>query len=336
MNNRRIWKKENQKKLIEERRLQGSYNRALNTVLQDFSVKSVPTAGKIETVLMNKVARTAVAVHKKSLINGLQQVEEAFGNKLPVLEKCGVLYIQKIGPADLAALGLETDIRLARSVGMVNVKTISKNYHDDLRRKHAQMLEIGASTGDMAKAFGETVGALKDKNLSRAKTIAKTETTRIYSEGSLKAYKKSQVTNGKEWVTNISGNPRKPPDSQFNHSRAHGEVVPVDGSFVKTGESLMHPGDPNGSAGNIIRCECSIKPSIKLPKTTPVKPSDVVPDATGLPQVGYNENIKFTPAKNVDDATKRLHNLTVDPPEGALFKREVVRPFLLPENAEEI
>ncbi len=49
--------------------------------------------------------------------------------------------------------------------------------------------------------------------------------------------------------------------SQFNHRVMNGQTRPISDSFsipTRLGgfELLLHPGDPNGSAGNIINCRC--------------------------------------------------------------------------------
>lgn len=47
------------------------------------------------------------------------------------------------------------------------------------------------------------------------------------------------------------------------HREANGQVVPFNSKFSVGGESLQRPGDPNGSASNVINCRCSM---IVLPK----------------------------------------------------------------------
>jgi hypothetical protein len=42
------------------------------------------------------------------------------------------------------------------------------------------------------------------------------------------------------------------------HRAANGQVVPFNGKFSVGGESLQRPGDPNGSASNVINCRCSM------------------------------------------------------------------------------
>ncbi len=44
------------------------------------------------------------------------------------------------------------------------------------------------------------------------------------------------------------------------HVLADGQIVPLEDFFFVDGESLFEPGDPRGSAGNIINCRCSSIP----------------------------------------------------------------------------
>jgi len=42
------------------------------------------------------------------------------------------------------------------------------------------------------------------------------------------------------------------------HAAANGQRRGLDGVFIVGGEALRFPGDPNGSAGNIINCRCNL------------------------------------------------------------------------------
>ena len=62
----------------------------------------------------------------------------------------------------------------------------------------------------------------------------------------------------KEWVTALDDKVRDGSSSEFDHTAAHGEAVELKAAFEATGESLEFPGDPGGSAGNIINCRCAL------------------------------------------------------------------------------
>jgi hypothetical protein len=58
----------------------------------------------------------------------------------------------------------------------------------------------------------------------------------------------------KVWITAIDGRERPA------HHSANRQTVQFIKPFIVGGESLMHPGDSNGSAGNVINCRCSVAP----------------------------------------------------------------------------
>lgn len=58
----------------------------------------------------------------------------------------------------------------------------------------------------------------------------------------------------KVWITAIDGRERPA------HNASNRQTVQFTKPFIVGGESLMHPGDSNGSAGNVINCRCSVAP----------------------------------------------------------------------------
>lgn len=48
------------------------------------------------------------------------------------------------------------------------------------------------------------------------------------------------------------------------HAAADGQRRPIDEPFIVAGERLRYPGDPNGSAANIIQCRCREKTQINF------------------------------------------------------------------------
>ena len=47
-----------------------------------------------------------------------------------------------------------------------------------------------------------------------------------------------------------------------SHKNADGQSVPLDGLFSVGGEELMYPGDPSGSAANVMNCRCGMEITI--------------------------------------------------------------------------
>ncbi len=71
-------------------------------------------------------------------------------------------------------------------------------------------------------------------------------------QSALQIFPGSQMS--KEWIAGSDARVR--PD----HARADGQIVKFDEMFLVGGEKLEYPGDPRGSAGNVINCRCSTAP----------------------------------------------------------------------------
>lgn len=90
---------------------------------------------------------------------------------------------------------------------------------------------------------------------TRASAVAETSTVATFEAGQLDGYRAAGV-DAKRWLSMRDGNVRP------SHDAADGQEVGLDEAFAVGGEALMHPGDPNGSAGNVIRCRCSSTPVV--------------------------------------------------------------------------
>ena len=95
-----------------------------------------------------------------------------------------------------------------------------------------------------------------DNLQSNAATNARTEVLPRYHEGQVEGMRQSGVIEKKEWLSAFAD------DSRDEHMAADGQVVGIDESFVVGGESLAYPGDPGGSATNIINCLCDVLPVV--------------------------------------------------------------------------
>lgn len=99
---------------------------------------------------------------------------------------------------------------------------------------------------------------------ARAKIIATTEVHAATQFGIFEGALNSQKVLTKRWntveddrVRSFAGN------SQYSHRAAHGQTQPLTNSFLiphtsGSHERIMFPGDPDGSAGNIINCRCTL------------------------------------------------------------------------------
>lgn len=116
------------------------------------------------------------------------------------------------------------------------------------------IVERGMIEGKTFREIAKEIRAIKGiTNSYRAMVIAKTETHSVTIFSVDKAIVSSGLVTEREWMNAGDERVREDP---FSHVAANGERVGVDEKFVKTGEPLSYPGDPDGSAANVILCRC--------------------------------------------------------------------------------
>lgn len=125
-----------------------------------------------------------------------------------------------------------------------SVKTLGEGHAagEDYRQLRDRLRETFASDG---KHLGE----------SRATRIARTEVHAAVNAGTLdgmKALPSDIKPRYKTWLATQDGRTR--PD----HAAADGQTVQLEDTFLVADEQLAAPGDPMGSAGNVIQCRCKV------------------------------------------------------------------------------
>jgi len=113
-------------------------------------------------------------------------------------------------------------------------------------------LSEGIRNGENSKQLADRVRENMDREISNAPTVARTEINPAYQEGQLEGMRQSGVVRKKEWLSAFTAN------SRDTHLAADGQQVGLDDYFEVGGEPLRHPGDPSGSASNIINCLCDM------------------------------------------------------------------------------
>ena len=91
---------------------------------------------------------------------------------------------------------------------------------------------------------------------SQAERLIRTESTNAANYATLQSATDmfGQENLQKEWMTSIDGRERAA------HRGADGQIIDFKERFLVGGEQLFHPGDPAGSAKNVINCRCSTAP----------------------------------------------------------------------------
>jgi hypothetical protein len=131
--------------------------------------------------------------------------------------------------------------------------TIAETTMSDVRRSIQRGLSEGLGIAVVARDIRKVA------NLSpyRAATVARTEIHNAALYASEEISKQAQVDFGlrlmKFWIPTQDGRTRDAHAAMAKHPG-----VEMDQKFRVGGEMLSRPGDPAGSAGNIINCRCSL------------------------------------------------------------------------------
>ena len=124
----------------------------------------------------------------------------------------------------------------------------------DVLPKIKEGIQTGAGYDKTAKELRTEFKNMTDNQLKR---ISRTETHQVYNEAKLETMMQSQAVKGKQWLSSGLDNMRD------WHAEVDGQTQYVEDPFIVDGEELMYPGDPSGSASNIINCECTMTPIIR-------------------------------------------------------------------------
>ena len=155
-------------------------------------------------------------------------------------------------------------IEFIQQFGALRVTQIVEATREGMMRVIASGLKQGLSVEQIAKDLRENIPLI---SRLRANVIARTETHSASQHASIQVAKTSRLTLMKEWVPVEDHRTRDFGEGdgiidQFSHRAMTGQRVPVDHAFKVprrdgTFENMMFPGDPNGSAGNVINCRCA-------------------------------------------------------------------------------
>lgn len=144
---------------------------------------------------------------------------------------------------------------VASTIQAINAK--AKNIPFTTLDKINGAIQAGMENDETVNQIAARVGAMMDaEKVWRSKLIAQTVTTGAFEGGQLAAFDQAGIAR-KGWLTQRDGAERD------EHGFADGQEVGVSEAFVVDGEALRFPGDPFGSAGNVINCRCSMLPIIE-------------------------------------------------------------------------
>jgi uncharacterized protein with gpF-like domain len=191
----------------------------------------------VEAVILNQQDRLA-----SIMSNEINNVMKVFGERL--LNNNGKsLKDMGVDPFDDA---LKNYFQV---YGLTHVQMISSTTVEQIRGLISQGEVDGLGVAEIARNITKQIPTI---SRYRANAIARTETHTAANYGSQAAAESTGLNLLKEWVAATDERTRE------DHLDADGQVVGLSESFDVGGESLMFPGDPSGSPGNIINCRCTV------------------------------------------------------------------------------
>lgn len=130
---------------------------------------------------------------------------------------------------------------------------ITQTLIDDIKAVILKASKEQLTVRQIAKVIREEKGFTK----TRAITIARTEThnAAMYAQSerakSVQSYSNRQMY--KAWIPALDERTRAAHVQMISHP-----AIPIEQAFSVGGEYMMFPGDPRGSASNVVNCRCSM------------------------------------------------------------------------------
>lgn len=129
------------------------------------------------------------------------------------------------------------------------ITKVTETTREDIVRIVAQGQAEGLAVREIADRIN---AAIPDISRYRGSVIGRTETHGAANSGAQEAAKAAGLPLLKEWVASESERTRE------DHRAADGQRVEMEQPFSVGGDLLMYPGDPAGSAGQVINCRCAV------------------------------------------------------------------------------
>lgn len=133
-----------------------------------------------------------------------------------------------------------------------------------LSQQIGRQITQGTMNGDDIDELINKIRKVTEAKLSDIVRIARTQTTRVENLARQDVLDNYEAPDGyektKTWRTVVDGNEREA------HLKANNQEVLYNQYFDVGGEKLYYPADPNGSAGNVINCRCSMELGIRKVK----------------------------------------------------------------------
>jgi HK97 family phage portal protein len=181
---------------------------------------------------------------------GKLAVAQAFAHKKPH-------HVHKGGPVDNFDIYDPEVVNWIEANAYKTSRYATETTMKEVRAVLKEAVEEGWTVEQIKKEVGASFQSMADW---RARAIAQTETNTAYNQGSLLGYSQAGVEY-KTWSAVMDEKTRD------DHANANDEYsanpIGIDDLFVVGSDQLQCPGDPNGSAEEVINCRCLMLPIFK-------------------------------------------------------------------------
>lgn len=141
------------------------------------------------------------------------------------------------------------------------LQNLSLEITNTLRKKIIKVLQQSTEEG---WGVEKTVKYLNTAAFPKwmATRIVRTELSKATNTGAYVGALDANIVLEKMWISATDNRTRRIPRDKYDHLHMDGKVVGMDDGFIvpslENVESLLYPGDPKASAGNVINCRCTV------------------------------------------------------------------------------
>jgi uncharacterized protein with gpF-like domain len=243
--------------------LAAAYERGLQADIEKILKRIVRAASKHVANGSQEQAEKVVSAYQAILTRVFEARLEAvaMASAKLVFEELGTE--KSAGPVETKFISLfeiaQAAVRIwLTTYGAAKVTQILENTRLQIRRSLVRGNEQNEPPRVLGRRIRDETGGLIARR--RSETIARTETHTAANVGSHEAANATGLLMEKEWCA--TEDQRTRPD----HHDADGQRVDKNADFIVGGERLRFPGDPKGSARQVINCRCVVLWHPKVPK----------------------------------------------------------------------
>lgn len=237
-----------------ERRLAQEIARAMRSAARALTDGRVSPADQIREKHQQRIERLLTSIYRASM---QAMAEHMTGTQRSWRGEIETKNLDEVEPTEVTDRLMQTWMA---TVGSSKITQITKTTQEDIRRVINRGIREGLSEREIGKLIRQQAPT---KSASRAQTIARTEVHAASQASAQSVAEAANLNMVRVWVSSKGERTRTIADgAQFDHLAADGQRVGMNEPFFIEGingdEELMYPGDPAGSAANIINCRCAV------------------------------------------------------------------------------